>query len=44
MLRSLIVRTLLTSFEIAALGFASSILLSRWLGPAGRGEVAAPIL
>jgi O-antigen/teichoic acid export membrane protein len=44
MLRSLIVRTLLTSFGIAALGFANSILLSRWLGPAGRGEVAAAIL
>ena len=44
MLRPLIVRTLLTSFGIAGLGLVNSVLLSRWLGPAGRGEVAAAIL
>jgi len=44
MLRPLIVRTLLTSFGITALGLVNSVLLSRWLGPAGRGEVAAAML
>jgi O-antigen/teichoic acid export membrane protein len=44
MLRPLIVRTLLTSFGIAGLGLLNSILLSRWLGAGGRGEVAAAIL
>lgn len=44
MLRPLIVRTLLTSFGIAGLGLVNSVLLSRWLGPAGRGEVAAAML
>ena len=44
MLRPLILRTLATSSGIMTLGLVNSILLSRWLGPAGRGEVAAAIL
>ena len=44
MLRSLIWRTLITNFALTALGLVNSIVLSRWLGPAGRGEVAAAIL
>jgi O-antigen/teichoic acid export membrane protein len=44
MLRSLILRTLATNFALAGLGLVNSILLSRWLGPDGRGEVAAAML
>src|SRR5882724_876199 len=44
MLRSLIFRTLLTNGGITVLSLANSVLLSRWLGPAGRGEVAAAML
>lgn len=44
MLRSLIFRTLVTNLGVAALGLANSIMLSRWLGPTGRGEVAAAML
>src|SRR6266516_2274579 len=44
MLRSLIWRTLITSSGITALGLVNSIMLSRWLGPTGRGEVAAAML
>lgn len=44
MLRSLIWRTLITNFALTALGLVNSILLSRWLGPVGRGEVAAAML
>lgn len=44
MLRSLIWRTLITNSGITALGLANSILLSRWLGPVGRGEIAAAML
>jgi O-antigen/teichoic acid export membrane protein len=44
MLRPLILHTFLTSLIIIALGFINSILLSRWLGPAGRGEIAAAML
>lgn len=44
MLRSLIFRTLVTNSGIVALGLVNSILLSRWLGPTGRGEVAAAML
>ena len=40
----MILRTLVTSFGINALGLANSILLSRWLGPTGRGEIAAGML
>jgi len=44
MLRPLILRTLATSLTLVAVGFVNSMLLSRWLGPAGRGEVAAAML
>ncbi len=44
MLRPLIVRTLITNFALAGIGLINSILLSRWLGPSGRGEVAAAML
>lgn len=44
MLRSLILRTFVTSSGITVLGLANSILLSRWLGPVGRGEIAAAML
>jgi O-antigen/teichoic acid export membrane protein len=44
MLRPLIFKTLVTNVGIAALALVNSILLSRWLGPAGRGEVAAAML
>jgi O-antigen/teichoic acid export membrane protein len=44
MIRSLILRTLVTNSGITALGLANSVLLSRWLGPAGRGEIAAAML
>lgn len=44
MLRPLIWRTLKTNFGITALGLVNSILLSRWLGPTGRGQVAAAML
>lgn len=44
MLRSLILRTFITSFGIAAVTLVNSVLLSRWLGPSGRGEVAAAML
>lgn len=44
MLRPLIFKTLITNFGITALGLVNSILLSRWLGPTGRGEVAAAML
>jgi O-antigen/teichoic acid export membrane protein len=43
-LRTLIWRTLVTNFALTGLGLVNSILLSRWLGPAGRGEVAAAML
>lgn len=44
MLRPLIFRTLITNFGIIFLGLVNSVLLSRWLGPVGRGEVAAAML
>ncbi|HWN99349.1 MAG TPA: oligosaccharide flippase family protein, partial [Blastocatellia bacterium] len=44
MLRPLILRTLITNFGLTLLALVNSILLSRWLGPVGRGEVAAAIL
>jgi O-antigen/teichoic acid export membrane protein len=44
MLRSLIFRTLIVNCGINALGLANSILLSHWLGPVGRGEIAAAML
>src|SRR5438132_10966330 len=44
MLRSLILRTLVTNSGITAVGLVNSVLLSRWLGPVGRGEIAAAML
>jgi O-antigen/teichoic acid export membrane protein len=44
MLRPLILRTLITGVFLIALGFINSMLLSRWLGPVGRGEIAAIML
>src|SRR6185369_11681183 len=44
MLRPLIFRTLITNFALTGIGLVNSILLSRWLGPDGRGEVAAAML
>ena len=44
MLRSLIFRTLITTFALTGLNLVNSILLSRWLGPNGRGEIAAAML
>ena len=44
MLRPLIFRTLLTNFALTGLNLVNSILLSRWLGPDGRGEIAAAML
>jgi O-antigen/teichoic acid export membrane protein len=44
MLRSLIFRTLIVNCGINALGLVNSILLSHWLGPVGRGEIAAAML
>jgi O-antigen/teichoic acid export membrane protein len=44
MLRALIFRTLIVNGGINALGLVNSILLSHWLGPVGRGEIAAAML
>jgi O-antigen/teichoic acid export membrane protein len=44
MLRALIFRTLIVNCGINALGLVNAILLSHWLGPAGRGEIAAAML
>lgn len=44
MLRPLILRTLMTNFALTGIALINSILLSRWLGPDGRGEVAATML
>lgn len=43
-MRLLILRTLITNSGITALGLLNSVLLARWLGPVGRGEVAAAML
>jgi O-antigen/teichoic acid export membrane protein len=40
----MILRTLVTNSGINALGLVNVILLSRWLGPTGRGEIAAAFL
>lgn len=40
----MILRTLIVNCGINALGLANSILLSHWLGPVGRGEIAAAML
>jgi O-antigen/teichoic acid export membrane protein len=44
MLRSLIFRTLIVNCGINVLSLANSVLLSHWLGPTGRGEIAAAML
>ncbi len=44
MFRPLIFRTLITNFALAGLNLVNSVLLSRGLGPGGRGEVAAAML
>src|ERR1044072_634347 len=44
MLRPLIFRTLITNGFLTAVGLVNSFLLSRWLGPTGRGEIAAAML
>src|SRR2546423_5366538 len=43
-MRAMIFRTLITSSGINVLGLINSILLARWLGPEGRGSVAAAFL
>jgi O-antigen/teichoic acid export membrane protein len=40
----MILRTLLTNSGTNVLGIINAVLLSRWLGPAGRGEIAAAFL
>jgi O-antigen/teichoic acid export membrane protein len=40
----MILRTLIVTGGINALGLANSILLSHWMGPVGRGEIAAAML
>jgi O-antigen/teichoic acid export membrane protein len=44
MLRRLILKTLIVNCGINAFALANSILLSHWLGPVGRGEIAAAML
>src|ERR1700742_2525621 len=44
MLRPLILRTLFTNSVLTIFGLINSVLLSRGLGPDGRGEVAAAML
>jgi O-antigen/teichoic acid export membrane protein len=44
MWRSPTLRTFITNSGILILGFVTSVMLSRWLGPTGRGEVAASML
>ena len=44
LLRSATFRTVLTNATILLLGMGSSVQLSRWLGPTGRGQIAAAML
>lgn len=44
MFRSIATRTFITNIAILIIGLVNSILLARWLGPTGRGEVAAAML
>lgn len=44
MLRSLTLQTFLTNASMLLVGIVTSVLLSRWLGPTGRGEVTAALL
>lgn len=43
-MRRMILQTLLTTCGISAVGLLNSVVLSRWLGPAGRGDIAAAML
>lgn len=43
-MRRMILQTLVTTCGINAVGLINSIILSRWLGPEGRGDVAAAML
>jgi O-antigen/teichoic acid export membrane protein len=43
-LRSLTLRTLVASMAAVGIGMVNSILLARWMGPTGRGEIAAAML
>src|SRR5436190_11373303 len=43
-MKRMILRTVITNSGINALGLVNAILLSRWLGPTGRGEIAAAFL
>ena len=43
-MRRMIIRTLATNSGTSVLGLMNAILLSRWLGAAGRGEIAAAFL
>jgi len=43
-MRAMIFRTLVTNSAVNALGLINAVLLSRWMGPVGRGEIAAAFL
>ena len=43
-MRRMILRTLVTSSGVNILGLVNSVLLARWLGPEGRGALAAAFL
>lgn len=44
MLKSLTLKTFITSSGILLIGLVNSVILARWLGATGRGEVAAAML
>ena len=44
MFKSQALRTLITNSAIMGLGLINSVVLARWLGTAGRGEIAAAML
>jgi O-antigen/teichoic acid export membrane protein len=43
-LHSVVLHTFATSAAMLGIGLVNSVLLARWLGPAGRGEIAAAML
>ncbi|HYX29156.1 MAG TPA: oligosaccharide flippase family protein, partial [Pyrinomonadaceae bacterium] len=43
-MRRMILQTLFTTCAISVVGMLNSVILSRWLGPVGRGEIAAAML
>ena len=43
-MRRMILRTLITNSGVNVLGLVNSVLLARWLGPEGRGALAAAFL